>query len=53
MYIRNGELSVLDEFIFHGNRILILGSLRQEVLAIPHTAHQGVEEMYHGAQQSF
>ena len=52
-YIRNGELSMLDEVIFHGSRILIPGSLRQEVLAILHTAHQGMDGMYHRAQQSF
>ena len=40
-YIKNGELSVLDGVIFYGNRILIPGSLRQEVLVILHKAHQG------------
>ena len=49
-YIKNGELSVLDGVIFYGNRILIPGSLRQEVLVILHKAHQGVEGMYHAAQ---
>ena len=51
-YIKNGELSVLDGVIFYGNRILIPGSLRQEVLVILHKAHQGVEGMYHAAQHS-
>ena len=41
-YIKKGELSVLDGVIFYGNRILIPGSLRQEVLVILHKAHQGV-----------
>ena len=51
-YIKKGELSVLDGVIFYGNRILIPGSLRQEVLVILHQAHQRVEGMYHTAQHS-
>ena len=38
-YIKNGELTVLDGVIFYGNRIMIPGSLRQEVLVILHKAH--------------
>ena len=42
----------MDGVIFYGNRILIPGSLRQEVLVILHEAQQGVEGMYHAAQHS-
>ena len=47
-----GELTLLDGVIFYGNRIVIPGTMRQEVLDILHKAHQGVEGMYHAAQHS-
>ena len=47
-----GGFTVLDGVIFNGNRILIPRTLRQEVLDILHTAHQGVTGMYHAAQHS-
>ncbi|XP_039602201.1 uncharacterized protein K02A2.6-like [Polypterus senegalus] len=36
------ELSVSDNFVFHGSRLIVLASLCSSLIAIAHESHQGV-----------